>query len=49
MGRPSDERGGYRKRSFAVTAEGLSTLKAARDAMATLASGLDGVLDGGSR
>jgi len=44
MDRPSDERGGYRKRSFAVTEAGLDTLRTAREAMKALASGLGGVL-----
>lgn len=45
MDRPSRERGGYRKRSFTVTEEGLSILRTARHAMEALASGLGGVLD----
>ncbi|NKB89340.1 MAG: PadR family transcriptional regulator [Acidobacteria bacterium] len=44
MERPADERGGYRKRRFLVTPPGLEELKSARQAMESLASGLDGVL-----
>lgn len=49
IGQPSDERGGYRKRSFTVTREGLSELRAARRAMEALADGLDDVLAEGAR
>ena len=49
MDRPNDERGGYRKRSFAVTQRGLETLRNARRAMEALSSGLGEVLDGRAR
>ena len=39
-----DTRGGYRKRRFVATDEGIAALRAARDAWSRLSSGLDDVL-----
>ena len=45
MGDPLAERGGRPRRYFEGTAAGLKALKSARSALATLAEGLDAVLE----
>ncbi len=44
IGAPGEDRGGYRKRVFDLTDEGIATLRVARRAMQAMARGLEDVL-----
>ena len=45
MGDPSDERGGKARRYYAVTAAGMKAIRATHGAFASLAKGLESILE----
>ena len=45
MGDPTDERGGKARRYFTVTAAGLKAIKATHGALASMAKGLESILE----